>query len=48
LVIATSVDTAGLSEQQRNKLYDEIVQLKFEVQALKSAYTSEAIECKVY
>ncbi|MBK6834696.1 MAG: ABC transporter permease [Bacteroidetes bacterium] len=46
LVIATSVDTAGLSEQQQNKLYDEIVQLKFEVQALKSAFTTEAIEAK--
>lgn len=45
-VISSSPDTAGLSEQQQNKLYDEIVQLKFEAHALKSAFTSEAIDAK--
>ena len=45
-VISSSPDTAGLSEQQKNKLYDEIVQLKFEAHALKSAFTSEAIDAK--
>lgn len=45
-VISSSPDTAGLSEQQQNKLYDEIVQLKFEANALKSAFTSEAIDAK--
>jgi len=45
-VIAISPDTAGLSEQQRNKLYDEVVQLKFEANALKSAYTLESINAK--
>lgn len=42
-----SPDTTGFSEQQKNQLYDDLVQLKSDVYALKSAYVNNSIEAKL-
>lgn len=46
-IISHLLDTVAISETEKNNLYDNFAQLKFESKILKSAYTESGINSKI-